>query len=276
MSVALPGAKNFEDLSLLVSLHAGGDRQGPGGDAETRRAIDLAGLNWDPALKIADIGCGTGASALVLAKVLGAQITAIDFLPDFLARLQERAGVLGLSGLIETHAQSMESLCLTDASLDAIWSEGAIYNIGFERGVKEWRRFLKPGGILAVSELTWLTDARPDELETHWVSQYPEVGKASEKMAVLEKNGYTPLGYFVLPEQCWLDAYYRPLQQRFASFLETHGSSQEARKIVTAEEHEIILYEQYRTFVSYGFYIAKKLTPPRNRSTPSTERPMLP
>ena len=33
-------------------------------------------------------------------------------------------------------------------NLDLIWSEGAIYNIGFERGLNEWREFLKTGGTL--------------------------------------------------------------------------------------------------------------------------------
>ena len=45
----------------------------------------------------------------------------------------------------------MDELSFDDESLDAIWSEGAIYNIGFEHGVHTWRRFPKPGGILGVS-----------------------------------------------------------------------------------------------------------------------------
>ena len=83
----------------------------------------------------------------------------------------------------------MDRLPFEAESLDAIWSEGAIYNMGFENGVRQWRRLLKPGGILAVSELTWLTAYRPAELETHWHAQYAEVGTSSSKMAVLEHNG---------------------------------------------------------------------------------------
>ena len=80
----------------------------------------------------------------------------------------------------------------------------------------------------------------------------------THKMALLERNGYTPLGYFVLPEQCWLNAYYRPMQERFSAFLEAHESSDAAKAIVASEEREIDLYERYRTYVSYGFYIAQK------------------
>lgn len=152
----------------------------------------------------------------------------------------------------------MDSLPMTPGALDAIWSEGAIYNMGFEKGVQYWRRFLKPGGIIAVSDLTWLTDSRPAELESHWQSAYPEVDTASSKMAVLERNGFTPLGYFSLPEHCWLDAYYRPMQMRFPAFLEAHKSSDAAKTIVAAEEHEIDLYERYKQYVSYGYNIARK------------------
>lgn len=43
----------------------------------------------------------------------------------------------------------MERLQFADGEFDAIWPEGAIYHIDFERGVSEWRRYLKPGGLLA-------------------------------------------------------------------------------------------------------------------------------
>jgi hypothetical protein len=39
--------------------------------------------------------------------------------------------------------------------------------MGFEQGVAYWKRFLKPGGILAVSEITWLTATRPKAIEAH-------------------------------------------------------------------------------------------------------------
>ncbi|WP_416140826.1 class I SAM-dependent methyltransferase [Halomonas sp. HK25] len=152
----------------------------------------------------------------------------------------------------------MEALDFAAESLDAIWSEGAIYNIGFERGVSEWRRFIKPDGILAVSELTWLTERRPADLDTHWREHYVEVDTASAKLALLERQGYAPLGYFVLPRRCWLDGYYRPLQQRFAAFLQAHGNSPAAEAIVEERRHEIELYERYGQYFGYGFYIARK------------------
>jgi SAM-dependent methyltransferase len=248
----------MDDLQLLIDLHKDGPRQGPGGDRETRLAIELSGLREAENLRIADIGCGTGASTLVLARELDAHVTAVDFVPEFLSVLEDAAGRAGVAGRVTTVQAPMEALPFEASAYDAIWSEGAIYNMGFAIGVKAWRRHLKPGGILAVSELTWLTDSRPGELQSHWAREYPEVDTASGKIAVLERLGFSPVGYFALPVHCWLDNYYRPMQARFAAFLHRQGNSGAARSIVSAEEHEISLYERYTAFIGYGYYIARR------------------
>jgi SAM-dependent methyltransferase len=153
----------------------------------------------------------------------------------------------------------MESLPFEDEEFDVIWSEGAIYNIGFKKGVTDWNRYLKPAGLLVVSEISWITKTRPAEIQEYWESEYPEIDLASSKMRILEENGYSPIGYFVLPEHCWLDNYYRPLQDSFKAFLERNGKSQAARAIIEAESRERELYEKYKSYYSYGFYMAKKL-----------------
>lgn len=249
----------MDDIDLLIDLHQDGRRQGPGGEDETRRAIALAGLSHKKVKRIADIGCGTGASTLVLARALDASITAVDIFPAFLDRLRNTAENEGLSERVETVNASMEALPFESASYDVIWSEGAIYNLGFETGVRSWRQFLKPGGVLAVSDLTWLTAQRPLDLDRHWRREYPAVGTASERMAILEANAFSPIGYFPLPERCWLENYYRPMQARFADFLSRHGNSDAAHAIVTSEEKEIALYERYSTYFGYGFFIAERI-----------------
>jgi len=242
----------------LIDLHKQGYRQGPGGDAETKQALNLAMIDRAAPLKVADIGCGTGTSALLLAGLLDAQITAVDFLQDFLDVLNERAESAGVGDRISTLACSRDNLPFANEELDIIWSEGAIYNIGFEKGVAEWRRFLKAGGLLVASEITWVTGSRPVELQKHWDNEYPEIDVASARIRILEKHGYSPVGYFALPEHCWLDQYYRPMQARFEDFLNRNGNSEEARAVVAAEQQEIDLYETYKAHISYGVYVAKK------------------
>jgi len=87
----------MDDLQLLIDLHKRAKRQGPGGDLQIQKMIDLAMLDQSSQLKIADIGCGTGTSALKLAHTLNARVTAIDLLPEFIEVLQDRIQQEGLA-----------------------------------------------------------------------------------------------------------------------------------------------------------------------------------
>lgn len=255
-----PKEPSVDDDRLLIDLHKDAERQGPGGDRESELALRLAGVGDSRRLKIADIGCGTGAATLLLARSLDAQVTAVDLLPEFLEVLEARAEAEGLAGKIKTLCCSMVDLPLEHEAYDLIWSEGAIYNMGFAAGIEAWRRFLKPAGVLVVSEITWLTACRPPEIQDYWQQEYPEIDLASAKLNRLEQHGYSPIGYFTLPKHCWLDHYYRPMENSFPDFLARHGDSPDARAIVAAERREIQLYERYQTHYSYGVYVAKKLT----------------
>ena len=249
----------MDNYELLIDFHKSAVRQGPGGQAETKKAIKLAMLNKSEHLKIADIGCGTGTSTLLLQQELDTHITAVDLFPEFLDVLKSNAFRLGLSNKISPLACSMDLLPFAKEEYDVIWSEGAIYNIGFENGISYWKRFLKQGGILAVSEITWLTSTHPPELQTYWENEYPEIDTASSKIKILERHGYSPIAYFFLPKHCWLENYYRPMENRFTDFLQRNGQSEQAHAIVNAEKNEIAMYEKYNTYYSYGFYIAKSL-----------------
>jgi SAM-dependent methyltransferase len=248
----------IDNRQLLIDLHRPAERQGPGGEAETRRAMEMAGLDRSRRWKIADLGCGTGASTLLLASRLDAEITAVDRLPAFLDELEVRATSQGVARRITPLNCSMEALPFAEGAFDVIWSEGAVYNMGFEAGISAWRRFLKPDGMLIVSEITWLRATRPPEIQSYWESVYPEIDVASAKIRILEQHGYRPEGFFILPAYCWLENYYRPMQRRFPSFLARHGHSQPAQALVAAEEHEIALYERYQGDYGYGVYVARK------------------
>lgn len=85
---------------------------------------------------------------------------------------------------------SMDDLPFDAEEFDVIWSEGAAYNVGFAEAARYWRQFLRPGGILVVSEITWTTAQRPREIEDFWVGQYPQIDLASAKIEVLDPSGY--------------------------------------------------------------------------------------
>lgn len=248
----------MSETDLLIELHKNNPRQGPGGEVQTLKALDFIETRNQASLKIADLGCGTGGQTLILAHHTGGQITAVDLFDPFLFELEKRAKQQGLEKKITTLNASMEKLPFQREEFDIIWSEGAIYNIGFETGIKNWKDFIKSGGFLVISEITWITRHRPKEIENFWKLEYPEIDTAGRKIQILEDHGYTLSGYFYLPQESWWENYYLPLQASFPSFLARHNS-REAEKIIKEHQAEMELYEKYKQYYSYGFYIARKI-----------------
>ena len=246
------------ELQLIIDLNKNSERQGPGSEKETLKALELINLTTNERLNIADIGCGSGGQTITLAKSINGQITAVDLSPEFLNELTEKSQKLGLTNKIITLEKSMDDLPFNNEEFDMIWSEGAIYNIGFESGIKKWKDFLKVGGYLAVSELTWITNSRPKAVEDFWKQEYPEVDTAANKIKLLEDNGYTLEGYFYLTKDSWIENYYNPIKDRFYNFLERNNNSELAMKVVEEYKAEIDLYQKFNDYYSYGFYIARK------------------
>lgn len=233
-------------------------RQGPGSLATTKKALSfIDGLNAESC--IADIGCGTGTQTLYLAENTQGHIIASDIFPGFIDRLNANAQKAGFQDRITATVADMCSLSFDDEQFDLIWSEGAIYNVGFERGVTAWRKFLKPNGYIAVSEASWFTVERPKEIDDFWMANYPEMDLISTKIAQMERAGYRCVASFIEPEECWIKEYFAPQAQAQESFLRDHGQHQEARDFVSNERHEEALYMKYKDYYGYVFYIGQKI-----------------
>lgn len=247
------------DLSLLIRFHNRHLRQGPGSDELTRKALELTRLKGKENIQIADLGCGSGSSSLILAQELQGKLTAVDLFDDFLLSLKERSKKIVANCDIQTSCRSMDDLNFEKESLDLIWSEGAIYNIGFKKGLRYWKDFLKAGGFIAVSEISWLSKKRPDKINDYWNSNYSEIDLVSSKIKVLEELGYRPIGHFIIPPEVWLEEYYKPIERDFQAFLESETDKSAAEELISGEQKEIQLYKQFKDFYSYGFYIAQKI-----------------
>jgi len=246
------------DFQLICEYFSALERQGPGSPEVTLKALSFI----DPlteASRIADIGCGTGGQTMVLAQHAPGRITGIDLFPLFIDLFNRNARALHLEDRVTGRVGSMDQLPFEEEELDLIWSEGAIYNIGFARGLAEWRRFLKPGGCIAVSEASWFTAGRPAEIEQFWNTAYPEIDTIPNKLAQLQQAGYRPIAAFALPEQCWIEQYYEPQVPAQVKFLQKYAGNKAAEDLIANERHEAALYRIYKEFYGYAFYIGKKI-----------------
>ena len=246
------------DLELICEYYAALERQGPGSPEVTRKALSFVERLNDQSV-IADIGCGTGGQTMVLAQHAPGTITGLDLFPRFVDLFNQNAGKLNLQDRVKGMVDSMDALPFGDEELDLIWSEGAIYNIGFKRGLKEWRKFLKPGGYVAVSEASWFTEKRPAEIDAFWMDAYPGIDTIPNKTAQMQNAGYIPVATFILPETCWTEHFYAPQVQAQEIFLKEKAGNQAAAEFIENQRHETQLYYKYKEYYGYVFYIGKRV-----------------
>jgi len=246
------------DFNLICEYFSSIERQGPGSPEVTIKALSFID-NLTHNSRIADIGCGTGGQTMVLAQHASGSITGIDLFLKFVDLFNQNASRLNLEDRVKGIVGSMENLPFQDNELDLIWSEGAIYNIGFERGLKEWRKFLKTGGYIAVSEVSWFTQTQPDEIKRFWLDAYSEIDTIPNKVKQLQNAGYIPVATFILPENCWTEHFYTPQVAAQELFLKKFAGNKTAEELVANEQHEAILYSKYKEYYGYVFYIGRKI-----------------
>lgn len=245
------------DFSLICEYFSSLHRQGPGSEAATRRALSFLPPLGEGAT-IADIGCGTGASTMVLAQATDAKIIAVDLFGEFLRRLRDSAAAQSLDKRITTIEADMASLPIAPDSLDVLWAEGSIYNVGFERGINLWRPLLKDGGYIVVSEATWFTPERPQEIEEFWQEAYAEIDLISAKTAQLERAGYHVKATFALGEDEWQGEFYQPSIAAQSRFLARHSDNPTALALVENQRNEAQIYAKYHQYYGYTFFIVQK------------------
>lgn len=246
------------DFSLICEYFSNVERQGPGSPEVTIKALSFIDSLTSES-RIADLGCGTGGQTMVLAQHAPGHITGIDLFPTFIDMFNLNADKLNLRGRVEGVVGSMDNLLFREEELDLIWSEGAIYNIGFEKGLAEWRKFLKRGGYVAVSEASWFTEERPAEIDKFWMDAYPEIDTIPNKVAQMQKAGYIPVATFILPENCWTDNFYAPQAIVQDTFLKKYPGNKTAEEFIENMRIETQMYNKYKEYYGYVFYIGKKI-----------------
>jgi ubiquinone/menaquinone biosynthesis C-methylase UbiE len=244
-------------IELFFEIHSGVPRQEPGSLDSTRKAFSLVKeLPAQP--RILDIGCGSGAQTIELAKLSGGKVTGMDnhepYIEKFKAKIEEEK----LSDRVDTASGDMADLPFNSEEFDLIWAEGSLYIIGMEEGLKHWSRFLKPGGYVVFSELTWLKDKQPREVKDFWLSQYPDIKTIEGNIKRIEKCGFDVLDNFVLPDKDWFDDYYTPLEERIKLYRSMYARDRESSEFIEEIYAEIPMYKKYSEYYGYVFYITKK------------------
>lgn len=245
------------DFSLIADFFKRLDRQGPGGEWETRLATSLI-PDFKRKIRIADIGCGMGSQTFVLADEYNADIDAVDLLPEMLEGIRNRSFLRGITDSVHPVQASMDNLPFAKESYDLVWAEGSVFIMGFENGLRYWHQFLKPEGFVAVTDTSWLGKKRPKDMG--WIKDnLPDIDTVEHKIAQMSEAGYEPYAHFVLPETCWTKNYYEPMKPVMDDFLLDHLNNQKAQVFIDRMKEEIAYYEENKDSFGYVFYIGRKI-----------------
>ena len=187
--------------------------------------------------RILDVGCGSGIPTLELARLSQGEVTGIDIDQPALDKFTKKIKEVGLTDRVQAINCSMFDMDFPDESFDIIWSEGSIFVIGFERGLQEWRRFLKPGGFMVIHD---------------------EKGNVKEKLEQISGCGYELLGYFILDIDTWRTEYFVPLEKLVNKTRTIYSEDRKVLKALHQAQREIDMFRENPERNSSVFFVVKK------------------
>ena len=218
-----------------------------------KRPIQTSSAGPHPA--IADIGCGAGSGALILAREYHSKVKAVDFSKEFLDQLMHRARLEGLEDLIEPIECDMGKLDWEPGTIDLLWSEGAAYNISFEGALKAWRPLMATNGIAVVSEMNYFSDDIPDIVAQYMKSAYPGIKTESTNADLINSSGFEVLAVHRLPSNAWWDNYYGPLRENILAFKDSGNHTMQS--VINETEEEMEFYKKHQEDYGYTYFIMR-------------------
>ena len=235
-------------------LHDGLPRQAPGSDASTRALLDLAGPPA-PDGRAMDIGCGPGRSALVLATA-GLTVVGVDTHRPFLAQMVRSAQAARPAGHLAGVCCSMAALPFPDASFDLLWAEGSAYVLGFDEALRRWRRLLRPGGLLVLTELDWTTSTPSAAARRFWAEEYPRMRETAANVAAASALGWTVRATRLLPDRDWWTEYYDLLDARIEALTAVPPDGRHPDPdVIDLERREIAVRREHGSDFGYTGYV---------------------
>jgi ubiquinone/menaquinone biosynthesis C-methylase UbiE len=138
-----------------------------------------------PGLGLLDVGCGPGTLTADLARhVPGGRVVGIDRSADVIAKAAAHAATAGVA--VEFAAGDVYALAFPDAAFDVVHAHQVLQHLTDPlRALREMRRVLRPGGLLAVrdSDYSCFSWAPVDPRLERWLAIY---------RAVARRNGAEP------------------------------------------------------------------------------------
>jgi SAM-dependent methyltransferase len=235
------------------------DRHVPGSIEYSLKAAEIANINELPkGSKVLEAGCAVGTATFMLAGDFSFDVTAVDIDSKSLKILEQKLKEKNLDDKVTLVNKSMLELFYEDATFDLIWTEGALLNVGFYKGILRLGKLLKPGRKIVASELSWIKDNPPDDVFWYWKENYPSMTGIEENIKTMEKAGFTNIKYFVMGKDGFWDKYYKPMLNHINYFKQKTANDVLIQAQLDELEMEVDYFVKYGDYYSYVFYIGEK------------------
>lgn len=239
------------NLEALVRVFREAPRQGPSDPAVVDRLLDLLRLPARP--RLADLGCGNGATAVRLAQARGAHVIAVDAMATFVEDLRTRiAATPPAPGSVEPLVGDLLAPPIETASLDGVLCEGAAYNVGLANALEAFRPLLRPDGAVLVSECVWTTSAPPAEAREWWREEGVELAGLSDALRQVERSGWRFVAAEALEARAWRESYYGPLEKHLER-LECEGVDAPVASVIAELRRESRVFQEYGASYTYVY-----------------------
>ena len=93
----------------------------------------------------------------------------------------------------------MAELIMAHSSFDLIWSEGAPYKIGIQRGLSICAALLRKGGYLVFTDAVWCDPNPPDAVKAIFENDYPTMGSVADVVSLIQSSPFHLMNHFPLP-----------------------------------------------------------------------------
>ena len=163
-----------------------------------------------------------------------------------------------MAAKIQVLLKDMHTLAPDDGPFDLVWSEGALFVMGFRAGLAACHALLAPGGGLAVSEMAWLRSDVPADCRQFFAEVYPAMAGIAENLATIEACGYEIMGHFTQPASAWWEPYYHPLEERLGVMRKRYAADAERLSMIESFQKEIDIYRQYAAFYGNVCYLMRR------------------